>query len=179
MKMKNLNNKLLLLTFLLFIICNGCHCKKDNPTPSNTNTTTNNSTSTWKVGTNSYSSSTAAKVNFGGNSALSISDGTNNSAIAIYFPAFPTANTNYKVAKYNTSGAISINLGSTQVSVDATINNGDDDYLSTGSGNVTATVTVDNNGKLTVTLPSFWARHNTSNGQQPDSLQVSGTIVEN
>jgi len=159
-------SKLKLLTaglVILFLFSNFM-CSKDDNVPA----------STWTVGTTSYTGNGATRSTFSGYS-LSVDDGNNN-AFTIHFPAFPSAGGSYTIAKYSTGGNPSGTLASNQISVDAALST-NDEYLSTGSDNVTATVSV-TDGKISVTFPACWAQHYSSGGVAPDSLQLSGTVVE-
>jgi hypothetical protein len=154
-----------LLAFVLLI-----SCKKDSDDTTAT-------TSGWKLGTTSYTTAFATRINTGSGTtpgiALTAMDAiptsSNTSSLntfVAYFSTAPTANGTYRVVAYPGT------LSATQVGIVAGGPNGT--YASTGAGTVDATITV-SGGKITIVVPPVTVKKTTS----AEELTASGTIKEN
>jgi hypothetical protein len=147
----------LLVTSALFTAC-----KKDDDNGGGT------TTNQWKIGPNTYTASTGATLQ-GDALANVASTASTGSSFTVTFNTVPTTGGTYKIVGGVPSAAdevlITAGTGSlTSLSYYETSDN---------VSNPTANVTVEN-GKISVTVPSVWAKNIT----ESDSLQISGNLTQ-
>lgn len=108
-------------------------------------------TATWHIGTVAYSSTSVQRQN----DSTYIANGANNNGMQIFFAVSPAVGT-YKIVNEQVAGLN--HLKSDEVAVE--FNSGADEvYLSTGSGSVVATVSIDADGNKVVDVPTIEVRH--------------------
>ena len=89
----------------------------------------------------------------------------NGGTLSMRFKTFPTGTGTYKIVRIaKANNEMEIAAGSTATPIG---------YATTGSDNVSATVTF-NNGKMTVAFPDTWAK--AVNGT--DSVQISANVTQ-
>jgi hypothetical protein len=141
-------------------------CKKESsPDPTTTTSTT------WSVDGKSYSVNRIDR-NTAGSIFMLVVNADN--YIQVAFPAIPTVSGAYKVVSASNTPAgneISVILG-----VGSSLST--DNYASTGTDNISATVTVGTNGKLKVVIPAFEVLHVSSSGGTLSNTTASATLVE-
>ncbi|UAY52535.1 hypothetical protein [Ferruginibacter albus] len=109
-------------------------------------------TATWHVGTDTYTSTNVVKD---GTTQVR-ANGTNSNSMQVFFSAIPATAGTYKVVSETKAG--NNTLASNELAVEFNVG-ANDVYLSTGSGDVMATVTVDGNGNVIVDVPTIEVEH--------------------
>ena len=109
-------------------------------------------TATWHIGTNTYTASVVTRV---GTTQI-IAEGSDGNSMQVFFTAIPTAGNTYKVVAESKVPANT--LASNEMAVEFNVG-ASDVYLSTGTDNVYATVSVDTEGTLTIDVPTIAVEH--------------------
>jgi hypothetical protein len=157
--------------FMVAIFLNIISCKKD----SNDNNNTNNNppSNGWKLGATSYNAVQVVKLNDRSMAAFDSipnngTNPTNANSCLIRFGTAPTANGTYKII-----GATASSIGANEISVSAKLKNNINSYISTGTDNINATITI-TNGKLKVAFPDVWVKQFGTT----DSVKLSASLTE-
>ena len=145
---------------LVLLAAASCKKSDDNGTPANT----------WSVGGTSYTSLSTVGQGGGGTYVVTAAQGTGTSTNSIMFSfngsSLPTAG-NYTVVA-NATAANQVSFSTIQYST-STFKT----YSSTGSGDVTPTLTI-NRGKVPTSMPDAWAKASST-----DSVKVNANISAN
>jgi len=139
---------------------------------SKTNTTPAPSTTSWTINGTKYTSNSVDRSTAGGNFQLEVNA---DNYIEIYFSTVPAASGSFKVVSMDK--ALSNTLASNEIAVGFGVGS-TDSYISAGTDNVSATVTVGSNGKLKVVIPSFAVEHINSTSGPVGVTTASATVVE-
>jgi len=117
-------------------------------------------TATWHIGSTAYSSTSVQKQN----DSEYVANGDNN--MQIFFASAPTAGT-YKIVSEQKAGLNKLAAGEMAVELNIGAN---DVYLSTGTDNISGTVTFNTDGEITITFPTIEVRHLQVNNGSPIDL---------